>query len=146
MSECRIWFVSDMDSIGHGHVSRDWDLGRVWLPAYAAARLYGCSYRAFGWLVGGWGLSHTVQDSLVSQAQLMRQKSSFLRGQARASAANMQTGHVSETADASMQCTKRNLRTARLCEYDNQTPAMCMRLAWLPVGWLLRYSLAHLRS
>ena len=42
--------------------------GRVWLPVYAVARLYGCSCRAFGWLVKGWGLSHAVQDSLVSQA------------------------------------------------------------------------------
>jgi len=89
--------------------------------------LYGCSCRAFGWLVEGWGLSHAVQDSLVSPAQLIRQKSSFLRGQARASAASMWTGHVSETADARMQWTKRNLRTA----YDNQTPVMCMRSAWL---------------
>jgi len=77
--------------------------GRVWLHAYAAARLYGCRLRAFGWLVGGWGLSHAVQDSLVSPAQLVPQKSSFLHGLARASAASMQTGHVSETADANMQ-------------------------------------------
>ena len=77
--------------------------GHVWLPVYAVARLYGCSCRAFGWLVQGWGLSHAVQDSLVSPAQLIRQKSSFLRGQARASAASMWTGHVSETADARMQ-------------------------------------------
>jgi hypothetical protein len=59
-----------------------------------------------GWLDGGWGLSHAVQDSLVSEARLTYQKSSFLRGQASTSAASMQTGHVSETADARMQWTK----------------------------------------
>ena len=85
------------------HAFQDVVTLRVWLPAYAAARLYGCSSRAFGWLVGGLGLSHAVQDSFVSQAQLIRPKSPFLRGQARASQVSMQTEHVSETADARMQ-------------------------------------------
>jgi hypothetical protein len=91
-------------------------------------------------LVGGWDLSHAVQDSLVSQAELIRPQCSFLRGQACASATSMQMGHVSETSDA---CVQRTKRTARLCDYGNQTPPCacawpgCLQPGCLDTAWLI---------
>jgi hypothetical protein len=52
-------------------------------------------------------MSHAMQDSLVSQAELVRPKCSFLCVQARASANSMQMMHVSETKDACVQQTER---------------------------------------
>ena len=99
--------------------------------------------RAFGWLVGGWGLSHAVQDSLVSQAQLIRQKSLFLPGQARASAASMQMGHV--VRQPMLACSEPNEiseQPGSVSTITKHRPCACARPGYLQPGcpgiaWLI---------